>query len=83
MLTGAAPEEAEPPDELKALWEVRRAISHSEALHERTRFVGEWLNANGAQRAAAVIKDLSEEVWGSEMPEWFVRGSGLASQRDS
>lgn len=53
------------------IWNARKAVAHAEPDNERTRFVGEKLNANGAEWAARCIEKLSTEIWGNEMPSWF------------
>jgi hypothetical protein len=45
------------------LWKLRKAVAHAEPDNKRTRFVGEKLNVEGAEWAAATIEKISREVW--------------------
>lgn len=65
---------------LDELWEARNAVAHAEPDHRRTKFVGEKLNIRGAEWAATCVEDLSKEVWGKEMPEWFANETGLKNE---
>lgn len=60
-----------PSTKTEEIWNARKAVAHAEPDNARTRFVGEKLNAKGAEWAARCIEELSVEIWGNEMPTWF------------
>jgi hypothetical protein len=64
------------PD-IEEIWGYRNALSHAEPDNPRTRYVGEKLNEAGALEFAATIEKLAVEIWGAQMPDWFVETTGL------
>ena len=64
--------------EAELIWNARKAVAHSEPNNSRSRFVGKHLNSEGAKLALEAIENISNEVWGQLMPNWFKYGAGLA-----
>lgn len=65
-------------DEIEAIWEARKAISHSEPHNKRSRFVGEQLNTDSVKQIVNILESISNEVWGKNMPNWFIEGAKMA-----
>lgn len=65
-------------EEVEKIWNARIAVAHSEPHNERSRFVGEKLNAEGAVWIVEAIASISNEIWGESMPSWFKEGANSA-----
>jgi hypothetical protein len=64
--------------DVKSIWDARKAVAHSEPHNSRSRFVGEILNAKGAKWVIETIEIVSNDVWGESMPNWFKEGANMA-----
>ena len=64
--------------EVKSIWDARKAVAHSEPNNSRSRFVGEFMNAQGAKKVIETVEKIAMEVWGDSMPDWFREGAELA-----
>lgn len=70
------------PDDAKELWDARSAIVHAEPHNSRTRYkIGSKINVAGAIWAAETLERLAIEIWGNDMPNWFIETTGLSPSK--